>query len=404
MKISYLSGPANVKRFLEEIEGREPSDYFGTNYMKSFLELRRDLDARAQVFAWYGSDQFEGNFDGIDLINWPIKPRSGVLYHWQMIVWNTAAMLRILIYRPDIVLLTGHQSYWWIYAPLRLTRAKFIFSFHCVQWPRYGAVRPHVRLLARLTSFLVLRSASAVLSTSRVIRKQVEEMLDGARVPIFDHLPSYEPEQFSGIKPPVRLQDAPFETLFMGRLEANKGIFDVVEIARQLEATHPGKFLFHICGEGSQGKVLADEVGRLGLADQVILQGHCGPDRLRYLMSRSHACIAPTRSDFEAGFEMVCAEAILSGRPLVSSQVCPAIDYVGMATVEVPPDDVEGYRNALLELANEAGFYRRKEQACVGLKDQFFDISRGWKAAFRRALAVSLQDPTLAADGNRPEF
>ena len=46
---------------------------------------------------------------------------------------------------------------------------------------------------------------------------------------------------------------------------------------------------------------------------------------------------------------MVCAEAILAGRPVITSPVCPALDYVRDAAVEVSPDNIEQYCEAILE-------------------------------------------------------
>ena len=50
---------------------------------------------------------------------------------------------------------------------------------------------------------------------------------------------------------PTSAPGRPFTVLFAGRTEANKGIFDLVEICRSLEAERPGDFQFDICGEGS---------------------------------------------------------------------------------------------------------------------------------------------------------
>lgn len=55
--------------------------------------------------------------------------------------------------------------------------------------------------------------------------------------------------------------------------------------------------------------------------------------------------------------------------------------------VEVPPDDIKGYGDAILRLCDDWEFYEQKRLACLGLQDKFYDISRGWgailKAIFR---------------------
>lgn len=389
LKISYMSGPANVPRFLTEMERGTPSDYFGTNYMKLFLKLAKDIEAQAQIFTWHGEDLYETELGRYGILNWPIRSRGGLRHHVSLLTWNLAALWRMIRFRPNIVLLTGNQNYWWIYAPLRLFGARFIASFHSVLWPKYRPVPRHLRVFNWLNGRLLLRRMSAILATSQDIREQIVSLLGLAKVPIIDHLPSYAPTQFDGIVPPSRALGSPFEILFMGRLEPNKGVYDLLAFAEQLHRKRPGEFLFHVAGEGSQSEHFASKIHTLSLTDVVLLYGHCGPSKIRELLSKSHVCVVPTRSDCEAGFEMVCAEAILAERPLVSSRVCPAIYYLADATVEVPPDDVAEYRAAIEALADSPELYARKQAACASLKSQFLEPRFGWEAAMHRAIALA---------------
>ncbi len=89
---------------------------------------------------------------------------------------------------------------------------------------------------------------------------------------------------------------------------------------------------------------------------------------------------------------MVIAEGILGGRPVVTSSVCPALDYVRDAVVEVPPDDVSAYTLAIRRLVTEPDLYRSKRAACNSLRDQFLDDSQGWGAALKEAIARNCED------------
>jgi glycosyltransferase involved in cell wall biosynthesis len=106
----------------------------------------------------------------------------------------------------------------------------------------------------------------------------------------------------------------------------------------------------------------------------------------RQMFGRCHVVIVPTRADYDEGFNAVVAEAVLSGRPVITSKVVPAIDVVRDAVVEAIPEDVASYRDAILRLVDDDAFYESKHQACVRLKEQFFDAERSWGAAFRRIL------------------
>jgi glycosyltransferase involved in cell wall biosynthesis len=56
----------------------------------------------------------------------------------------------------------------------------------------------------------------------------------------------------------------------------------------------------------------------------------------REMFGRCHVVLVPTRSSYSEGFNAVVAEAILSGRPVITSKLCPAIELVRDAVVEVP--------------------------------------------------------------------
>src|SRR6185437_9977736 len=48
-------------------------------------------------------------------------------------------------------------------------------------------------------------------------------------------------------------------------------------------------------------------------------------------------------TDFIEGFNKVVAEGILAGKPVITSSVCPALEYVADGIVEVPPNDTQAY-------------------------------------------------------------
>ncbi len=83
---------------------------------------------------------------------------------------------------------------------------------------------------------------------------------------------------------------------------------------------------------------------------------------------------------------MTCSEAILAGRPLVTSKVCPALDYLRDASIEAKPDDAASYRDAIVSLSDDPELYARKQGACAGLQQQFYDRDNSWYAAMRTAL------------------
>ena len=107
---------------------------------------------------------------------------------------------------------------------------------------------------------------------------------------------------------------------------------------------------------------------------------------MRRIYHHAHTVVVHTTSDSVEGLNKVVIESVLAERPVITSSSCPAIEYVRDACVEVPPDDVKGYGDAILRLADDADFYEQKRKSCAAAGAQFYDPARGWGATFRRVL------------------
>ena len=163
-------------------------------------------------------------------------------------------------------------------------------------------------------------------------------------------------------------------------------MFDLLDIARRFKAQGIKDVVFDVCGRGGAFDELKAGADAAGVTDQLLLHGYCNRPKMREMFEQSHVVIVPTRSNFVEGFNQVVSEAVLAGRPVITSAVCPAIQYVGDAAYEVPVDDAQAYGDAILALLNQPELYRRKAAACIQVSGPFYDLSRGWGEALRRAL------------------
>src|SRR4029077_3243688 len=77
---------------------------------------------------------------------------------------------------------------------------------------------------------------------------------------------------------------------------------------------------------------------------------------------------------------------ILAGRPVITSPVCPALEYIRGAAVEVPPDNIEQYCKAILKLYDNDEFYKQKQEACATLQGQFYDSKNSWAEKLKMLL------------------
>ena len=104
----------------------------------------------------------------------------------------------------------------------------------------------------------------------------------------------------------------------------------------------------------------------------------------------AHAVIVPTTTSFVEGFNKVVAEAVLAGRPVITSSACPALSYVGGAAVKVPPDDVCAYMEAVVRLADDPVFYEARRRDCVVVLSYLMDVVITFGTVLNRALKMTL--------------
>jgi glycosyltransferase involved in cell wall biosynthesis len=93
---------------------------------------------------------------------------------------------------------------------------------------------------------------------------------------------------------------------------------------------------------------------------------------------------------------MVVVEAMMAGRPVITSRVCPALEYVGDAAIEVQPDDQGAYYEAIVRLKSNRQLYEGLRASCGSMTKRFSDPSQGYGAAVRHVLEA-------LGRGRRPE-
>lgn len=156
---------------------------------------------------------------------------------------------------------------------------------------------------------------------------------------------------------PVALQESsamaarPNMVLFLGKLDAEHGIFDLLHAIARLRAGEPQQLadLRLVCaGEGDRAEV-ARLAERLGIGEAVKLTGRVGPSGKRALLENAAAFAAPRHC---AGLPMSLLEAMAAGVPAVASSVGGISEAVadGASGVLVAPGDVAALARALRTL------------------------------------------------------
>lgn len=384
-KIGYISGPVDARVVHDSWRSGTPLGYFGTSYLLQFLDVADELGVDLIVTTSAAQERYDDARPGVHIMNRPRRAAGGLRYHLAEVAWLWGRVRETVAAGAKIIVLTDAMYHWWAVLPWRWRGVRFVNALHCAIL-RPAAREPLTRrLLARLLAWFHYRFADPTLAASPLIVAQVAA-LSGGRIAATLFLPTYAPAQFAAIPPPAVAPRQAFQVLFAGRVERNKGVFDMLEACRRLRAEGGRPIVFHICGEGTASAALRAAVEQSGMGDVFLLHGFCDRAALTQRLVESDAVVVPTRSDFEEGFAMIVAEGVIARRPVVTSRVCPALELVHEAAIEVAPDDVAGYAAALRALATDDALYARKVAATEGLRDGFFDTGNGYGAKLRAVL------------------
>jgi len=148
---------------------------------------------------------------------------------------------------------------------------------------------------------------------------------------------------------PAADESAEPTVLFVGRLVAYKGVDVLLRAMAGVQAS------LAVVGDGPLRGSLEALARELGIASSVRFLGHVSDaDRLEWYR-RADLLALPSVSRQEA-FGMVQVEAMLSGRPVVSTALPTGVPWVnrdGESGLVVPPGDVDGLRTALARLCGD---------------------------------------------------
>lgn len=280
-----------------------------------------------------------------------LHPTTAWIYHMNLLLYAVSLWWSALRFRATHAVIDSGTTHWFALAIFRLAGIEVVPNFHNTYWPAGQPVRGVFKNAILSMDRLFFRSSiRSALGVSPECRRQVEQLSAG-RTKFFGHCGQFVSQDFDKISSPT-FPGREVRVMFAGRVERSKGIFDLLRVA-EIVATDPEHaFVFEVCGAGADLDTFAALVRSRNLDDRFILRGKLPRDELLMAYGRSHVVIVPTRSDFQEGFALVCAEAVLSRRPFLTCAVVPALEVLARCAVEARTDDPEDYAKKLLELVN----------------------------------------------------
>ena len=203
------------------------------------------------------------------------------------------------------------------------------------------------RATRRLTQ-KALRGAAAVITVSAELRQRairlgaaperVTTLLNGCDSSIF------RLGDRAAARTGLGLEAGDEVILYVGRLDVNKGLREMLAAASRLTSQHPRLQLVFV-GEGLFEKELRDRAGAAGLGGRVRLPGACSSTEVARWMTAADVFCLPSYSE---GCPNVLVEALACGRPVVATAVGGIPELVtANCGMLVPPRDAPQLADAL---------------------------------------------------------
>jgi len=231
-----------------------------------------------------------------------------------------------------------------------LARCPVVFHLHSGGFARF--YEAECGLLGRWIVRQLLERAACVIAVSERWRDWLRRLTTNPRLLCIPN--------------PVQLADAQAErggrtvVLYLGRIEAAKGIPELLEAIAGLRAAFPGLEL--VCAGAGSIDAAATQAARLGIEDAVRFPGWIGPGEKRAWLQRAQLLVLPSHAE---GLPMAVLEAMAAGLPVVASSVGGIPDVVkdGVTGCLVAPGDAVGLQEALGRLLGNPSLRRAMGEA-----------------------------------------
>jgi len=279
---------------------------------------------------------------------------------------------------PDAVILSGDLKPTAYHAVADKTC--LFLTLHNSYWPMGRRVNgPKNRFQQWLLGRALKRAAGAV-CTSVECARQYKALAGHC-----DNVEVETPQVLAGHLEVPRKRQRARTLLFLGRIEASKGVFDLLDAFGAVAARFPDARL-KLAGSGSADEALTEAISLHSARDQIEFAGLLDAGNVHATLREADLLVCPTRSDFKEGLGLVVLEAAVQGVPSVTSSVVPAAETSGAACVTFPADDVAELRSTLLRLMEDDAAYAALVSQTGDIRPRMLDRTLGWGSCLARVM------------------
>jgi colanic acid/amylovoran biosynthesis glycosyltransferase len=184
--------------------------------------------------------------------------------------------------------------------------------------------------------------------------------------------------------------------LYVGRLAAAKGLPILLQSLATLKVSYPNIRLT-VVGDGPDRAELTSQVQTLQLTQQVNFVGYQSPESVRRYLQAADVFVM---SSFAEGVPVVLMEAMMSGLPVVATQIAGVSELVeeGINGFLVPPSDREALCDRIQRLLADSDLRQRLGSQGKLKVAREFNIYHETQKLYQLMVPVASQTKPLAKD------
>ena len=232
---------------------------------------------------------------------------------------------------------------------------------------------------SRWLTRLAMKRAAFVVTKGEYLRQQAIRMGINARkvrnVPNGCDPSVFHPADRSAARAQLAVADEHELVLFVGRLDPQKGIVELLKAFDSLVSRRPNLRLVYV-GDGPADEHLRNVARDFALEDRILLAGACPSQKVAQWLAAANVLALPSYAE---GCPNVVIEALNCGRPVIATNVGGIPELVNEKSgILVPPRDSQALAGAI-----KTAMERKWDERLIS--DQF---RRGWDDAAGEILTI----------------
>ncbi len=384
-RIVLLPGPGDVAGTYrawrsDGADPRRPS----ISYAQQSYELAEALGAEMLVLAETAPGA--GPDGPVTFRHHPAPAGRGLAYRADEWRYMLRALTAARAFRADAIIVQRSMRTNWLMGLAPAFGIRLVYSLHNLLWGVSGAANPPGGIGRALRGW-AFRRAAGVVAIGPAVTEQAETVAGGAgRARVLTQMPQYNAHLVTldaGRRPIA----APERLVCLGRVEAEKGVFLLLEAFADLAADFPAMTL-QVIGDGRQLQAFREAVAALPapVAARIDVPGRLDGEAVFARLLDADLMICPTTSGFLEGMTKTPVEAALCGVPSVVTEAVPTHRVLGEAATVIAPDAARPIAEAIGTLARDPARLQAMAAATAAHRQPFFDRNRAFAARIFEAL------------------